>query len=77
MATDDDRDRLAHYHQVGDGIRGELWYSGDRRIEARHRAEWPEIWTHIDRLVALVDKDCPRLAPKTEPLFPVGLEQTP
>lgn len=75
MTPDDNRDRLAHYQQVGDGIRGELWYSGDRRVEARHRDEWPEIWTHIDRLVALVERDLPRLAPRTEPLFPPLLER--
>lgn len=67
MAADDDHLRL--YQEAANALRAETWYLGDADRERRHRDDWPQLWEAIDRLVALVDEDLPRVRPRTTPLF--------
>jgi hypothetical protein len=62
-------DHLRRYQEAANALRAETWYLGDLNREQRQRDDWPELWETIDRLVALVDEDLPRLGPRTQPLF--------
>lgn len=36
-------------------LRDQLRLNTDHELEARHRAEWPQLWAAIDDLVELID----------------------
>jgi hypothetical protein len=37
-------------------LRGVIRLSDAAELEARHRAEWPQLWAAVDDLVAMLDE---------------------
>jgi hypothetical protein len=52
VRPDPTRVRAAQIAGEISGMRNML-RAGDRDLEARHRAEWPELWARIDELINL------------------------
>ena len=57
------------YAEAAERIWAEVWRdSWGTRISERHRAEWPDLWSALDDLAELVDRDT-AADQMTEPLF--------
>jgi hypothetical protein len=63
----------AQLEGVAKRIRGTLWRDakpgGDPERQARHRAEWPELWDALDRLVEIIDDMYPPFGRTSRGLF--------
>lgn len=51
-----EHERLRHAKVIGtaNGIRGAIRNGNDPDREARHRAEWPDLWERIDALCEFI-----------------------
>lgn len=52
---------------IAQRLRGVLWTDSRSDRQARHREEWPELWSAIDDIVATIDKLDP--PPPPPPMF--------
>ena len=52
-ATSEERLRHAKLTGAAKGLRGAVWRSDPQTAE-RHRSELPQVWEHIDDLIALL-----------------------
>ena len=52
--SDADRTRHARIYGVATPVRDAIRLNHDANLDARHRAEWPNLWDRIDALIAKV-----------------------
>lgn len=65
--TAEDRRHQAELDGAAGRVRAVLRRAHDERLEARQRAEWPELWEAIDSLVEVQDQRDARA--ERRPLF--------
>ena len=56
---DPEKLRFVGYQALTKRLRDQLWADNGSECQQRHRAEWPELWSAIDDIIAQVDEDYP------------------